>query len=144
MVRFKKWAGREYGERTRLVAIFLGGIFFWILIPACIVFGAYCLDRWFCLPRFVYGSVNGLVVFFYHRGVVFCELDGEGSVFAGQRCAHPSHGYSETGDRRALPILPQSNDPGGNRLLPWRSDLAGIAFGPGICYDLPRWNYVLH
>ena len=61
MDRFKKWAGREYGERTRLVAIIFGGILFWVIIPACIILGAHSLDRWLGLPRLVYDSVNVLV-----------------------------------------------------------------------------------
>ena len=53
-----KRAEREYGKKQRLSAILLGGIFFWIIVPALTIIGSYYLDRWFNLPRLSFGSIQ--------------------------------------------------------------------------------------
>jgi len=62
---FKRWAKREYNEKQRLVAVILGGMFFWFIIPLGIVVGSWFFDRWFLLPRFVYGAANSLVALLF-------------------------------------------------------------------------------
>jgi len=62
---FKRWAKREYNEKQRLVAVILGGLFFWFIIPLGIVVGSWFFDRWFLLPRFVYGAANSLVALLF-------------------------------------------------------------------------------
>jgi len=62
---FKKWTHREYNEKQRLVAVILGGLFICLNITLGIVVGSYLFDRWFHLPRFVYGTPNSLVALLF-------------------------------------------------------------------------------
>ena len=61
MNRFKKWSDREYSKAQRIVAVILGGIIFWILIPFFIWVGSVSIDLWLSLPRFFHRAINPIV-----------------------------------------------------------------------------------
>jgi len=61
MNRLKKWSEREYGKAQRMIAVILGGIVFWIIIPLFIVVGSSFMDSWLSLPRFFHRSVNTVI-----------------------------------------------------------------------------------
>lgn len=61
MIKYKKWAGREYNKTQRLMAVIFGGIVFWIVIPFFIAFGSAYIDPWLSLPRFFQGWINILI-----------------------------------------------------------------------------------
>jgi len=65
MNKFKKWAEREYSETQRMVAVILGGILFWIVIPFFIVIGSSYIDRCLSLPRFFYGWGNIMIALIF-------------------------------------------------------------------------------
>ncbi len=58
MDKFKKWAEHEYSGKQRIIAIFLGGFLFWVVIPFFIIVFSCYIDQWLCLPRFRYGLIN--------------------------------------------------------------------------------------
>jgi protein-S-isoprenylcysteine O-methyltransferase Ste14 len=58
MSRFTKWAGREYSERQRMLALFVLGTLFVIAIPLTIFYFSSYIDRYFQLLRFSYGIPN--------------------------------------------------------------------------------------
>lgn len=64
MDRFKKWSGREYGKKQRMVAVIFGGIIFWIVIPFFIVVISSYMDQWLHLPKFFYEMVNQVIALF--------------------------------------------------------------------------------
>jgi protein-S-isoprenylcysteine O-methyltransferase Ste14 len=61
MNRYKRWSEREYGKPLRLVAIMLGGILFWIIIPSFIAVGSAFMDPWLSLPRFFHKGINTII-----------------------------------------------------------------------------------
>jgi protein-S-isoprenylcysteine O-methyltransferase Ste14 len=61
----KRSTHREYSKNQRLVAVILGGLFFWLAVPLGIVVGSSFFDSWFHLPRFVYGTANPLVALLF-------------------------------------------------------------------------------
>ena len=61
MNRLKKWSEREYGKAQRMIAVILGGIVFWIIIPLFIVVGSGFMDSWLSVPRFFHRSVNPVI-----------------------------------------------------------------------------------
>lgn len=58
MGRFKKWAAREYSKILRIIALFFLGILVLVAFPFFIVIASSHIDRWFHLPKFVYGIIN--------------------------------------------------------------------------------------
>jgi len=61
MDKFKKWAEHEYSRKQRIIAIFLGGFLFWIVIPFFIIVFSCYIDQWLRLPRFRYGLINPVI-----------------------------------------------------------------------------------
>jgi protein-S-isoprenylcysteine O-methyltransferase Ste14 len=61
VIKYKRWAGREYNKTQRLTAVIFGGIIFWIVIPSFIVFGSAYIDPWLSFPGFLYGWPNILI-----------------------------------------------------------------------------------
>jgi protein-S-isoprenylcysteine O-methyltransferase Ste14 len=61
MTKFKKWAEHEYSKKQRMIAIVFGGVIFWIIIPFFIIIASFYIDRWFHLPKFVYGIINSVI-----------------------------------------------------------------------------------
>jgi len=61
MNRYKKWSEREYTKAQRLIAIIIGGIFFWIIIPCFIVVGSAFMDPWLSLPRFFHRWISTVI-----------------------------------------------------------------------------------
>lgn len=55
---FTRWSKRNYSDRQRLAAIILGGIFFWLFVPAVIVVSSFLLDPKLHLPRVIRTPVN--------------------------------------------------------------------------------------
>jgi protein-S-isoprenylcysteine O-methyltransferase Ste14 len=58
MNSFKKWAGREYSKKQRMVGVVLGGFIFWIVIPFFIVTASFYIDQWLNILNFRYGLIN--------------------------------------------------------------------------------------
>jgi len=61
MNRFRRWSEREYSKAQRMMAIILGGIVFWIIIPFFIVVGSASMDSWLSLTRIFHGWVNPII-----------------------------------------------------------------------------------
>jgi protein-S-isoprenylcysteine O-methyltransferase Ste14 len=61
MNRFKKWSEREYSKAQRLMAVILGGMLFWLIIPFFIVIGSAFIDPWLSLSRFFHGWINTII-----------------------------------------------------------------------------------
>jgi len=55
---FKKWAGRQYSKRQRIMAIVFGGFIFWIVIPFFIIVVSSYMDQRLSLLKFHYGLIN--------------------------------------------------------------------------------------
>jgi protein-S-isoprenylcysteine O-methyltransferase Ste14 len=56
--RFKKWAEHEYSEKERMIAVILGGVIFWLIIPFLIVVVSSYIDQRLHLQKFSYGLIN--------------------------------------------------------------------------------------
>lgn len=61
MDRFKKWAEHEHSQKQRMIAVFFGGIIFWIVIPFLIIVVSSYIDRWLYLSTFHYGLINPVI-----------------------------------------------------------------------------------
>jgi len=61
MHRFKKWSEREYSKAQRMMAIILGEIVSWIIIPFFIFVGSASTDPRFSLPLFFHRWVNPIM-----------------------------------------------------------------------------------
>lgn len=74
MDRFKKWAQREYSKNQRIMAVILGGIVFWIIVPLGMVVTSLYIDHWLNLPKFTYGLINPLIgLIFLITGCLFAN-----------------------------------------------------------------------
>jgi len=58
---FQKRAKREYGTKQRIVALTLGTIRFFAIIPFLLILPSFALDTWLQFPRFAYGLINPLI-----------------------------------------------------------------------------------
>ncbi len=58
---FEKWAEHEYSKKKRMIAVILGGIIFWIVIPLFIIIASSHMDQWLRLPKFRCGLTNPLI-----------------------------------------------------------------------------------
>jgi protein-S-isoprenylcysteine O-methyltransferase Ste14 len=58
---FKKWAEHEYSKKQRMIAVILGGLIFWIVIPFFIIVVSSYFDLWLRLPKFYVGLMNPMV-----------------------------------------------------------------------------------
>ena len=58
MNRFKKWAEHQYSKKQRMIAVILGGVIFWLIIPVLIVVVSSYIDQRLHLPKFSYGLIN--------------------------------------------------------------------------------------
>jgi protein-S-isoprenylcysteine O-methyltransferase Ste14 len=61
MDRFKKWAEHQYSKKERMIAVILGGVVFWLVIPFLIIVVSSCVDQRLHLPKFYYGLVNPVI-----------------------------------------------------------------------------------
>ena len=61
MNRFKKWAGHEYSEKQRMIAVIFGGVIFWLAIPFLIIVVSSYIDQRLHLPKFYYGIINPVI-----------------------------------------------------------------------------------
>jgi protein-S-isoprenylcysteine O-methyltransferase Ste14 len=61
MDRFKKWAEHEYSEKQRIIAVILGGVIFWLIIPFLIVVVSSYIDQRLHLPKFYDGLINPVI-----------------------------------------------------------------------------------
>ena len=61
MNRFKKWAEHEYSKKQRMIAVILGGVIFWLIIPSLIVVASSSIDQRLHLPKFYYGLINPVI-----------------------------------------------------------------------------------
>jgi protein-S-isoprenylcysteine O-methyltransferase Ste14 len=52
---------RQYGGRKRFAALLFGQVLFLLVYPGFIVLGAWILDGWLRIPRFVHGSLNAFL-----------------------------------------------------------------------------------
>jgi len=58
---FARATQRQYARRGRITALLLGQALFLVGYPAFIVLGAWLLDGWLDLPRFVHSSLNAVL-----------------------------------------------------------------------------------
>jgi len=58
MNRFKKWAEHEYSKKQRMIAVILGGVIFWVVIPILVIVFSSSIDQWLRLPKVYYGPIN--------------------------------------------------------------------------------------
>ena len=65
---YKKWAEHEYPKAQRMLAVILGGFFFWIIIPFFIVVGCAFMDSWISFPRFFHPWMNPLIALVFMAG----------------------------------------------------------------------------
>jgi protein-S-isoprenylcysteine O-methyltransferase Ste14 len=56
--RFEKWAEHQYSKKQRMIAVILGGVIFWLIIPFLIVVVSSYIDQRLHLPKFSYGLIN--------------------------------------------------------------------------------------
>jgi protein-S-isoprenylcysteine O-methyltransferase Ste14 len=61
MDRFKKWAEHAYSKKQRMIAVIIGGVFFWLIIPFLIVVVSSYIDQKLHLPSFYYGLINPVI-----------------------------------------------------------------------------------
>ncbi len=61
MDRFKKWVEHEYSKKQRMMAVILGGVVFWLVIPFLIIVVSSDVDQKLNLPKFYYGLINPVV-----------------------------------------------------------------------------------
>jgi protein-S-isoprenylcysteine O-methyltransferase Ste14 len=61
MNRYKRWSERKYNKAQRMMAIILGGIVFWIVIPFLIVVGSAFMDSWLSLPKVFHRWLNPVI-----------------------------------------------------------------------------------
>src|SRR4030042_7107216 len=61
MNRFKKWAEHEYSKKQRMIAVIIGGVIFWLIIPFLIVVASSYIDQRLHLPKFYYGLINPVI-----------------------------------------------------------------------------------
>ena len=85
MNKFKKWAEREYGKTQRMIAVILGGILFWIVIPFFIAVGSSYIDACLSLPRFFYGWGNIVIaLIFIVTGWLFANWTVQAQFYWGR------------------------------------------------------------
>jgi protein-S-isoprenylcysteine O-methyltransferase Ste14 len=65
MNRYKKWSEREYSKAQRLMAVILGAIIFWIIIPFFVVISSAFIDPWLSLPRFFHRWINATIALIF-------------------------------------------------------------------------------
>lgn len=52
--RFQKWSEREYSTKQRIIALFLEGILFVIIIPLFLAVASSYIDHWLQIPSFTH------------------------------------------------------------------------------------------
>lgn len=57
----EEWPEWEYSAKKRIVALVLGSILFFVIIPLLLVLSSLALDYWLRLPRFAFGLLNLLI-----------------------------------------------------------------------------------
>ena len=61
MDRFKKWAEHKYSKKQRMIAVILGGVIFWLIIPFLILVLSSYIDQRLHLPKFYDGLINPVI-----------------------------------------------------------------------------------
>lgn len=61
MGRFKKWAEHEYSKKERMIAVILGGVIFWLILPFLIVVVSSYIDQRLHLQKSSYGLINPVI-----------------------------------------------------------------------------------
>ena len=58
---FKKWAEHAYGKKQRMIAVMVGGVLFWLIIPFLMVVVSSHLDQRLHLPAFYDEVINPVI-----------------------------------------------------------------------------------